>query len=128
MKTIRDKVQGRKFVLRPYRRIPTWYQSHYLSGSAIGKGVVMNLSCSGMRILGDHHLQPGIHLSVRVCLEEDGPPLEIPRASVQWVNQYEFGLKIDHLTPEASHRITSLLKQDISIGHNRSKEETPPFA
>jgi PilZ domain len=128
MKTTRDNVKGRKFVLRPYRRIPTWYQSHYLSGNVIGKGVVMNLSSSGMRILGDHSLQPGTQLSIRVYLEEHGPPLEIPLSSVQWVNQYEFGVKINHLSSEAAHRITSLLKQHISIGRNQSNEETPPFA
>ena len=121
MKIAREKGQSRKFVLRPYRRIPTWYSSYYLSGSVIGKGVVMNLSRTGMRILGDHTLQPGTDLSLRVSLEEHSPPLEIARASVRWVNQYEFGLKIDHLTPGAAHRITDLLNQHISMRRNQPK-------
>lgn len=118
MKTAATKAQSRKFVLRPYRRIPTWYRSYYLSGSMIGKGVVMNLSCTGMRVLGDHSLEPGTELSIRICLEEDSPSLEISRASVQWVNQYEFGLKIDHLTPGAAHRIAGLIKEQIGIGRH----------
>jgi hypothetical protein len=105
------KVQPRKFILRPYRRISTWYSSYYMSGSTIGKGVVMNLSRTGMRVLGDHSLTPGTKLSVRITLEEQGPPLEIARASVRWVNQYEFGAKIDHLSPGAAHRITSLVSE-----------------
>ena len=121
-------MHGRKFVLRPYRRIPTWYNSYYLSGSVIGKGVVMNLSRSGMRILGDHNLQPGTQLSVRVCLEEHSPQLEISHASVQWVNQYEFGLKINHLTSRAAHRITRLLNEHIGTGLNQPRRESPPFA
>jgi PilZ domain len=115
------KIQPRKFVLRPYRRIPTRYSSYYLSGSAIGKGVVMNLSCTGMRILGDHSVTPGTELSVRVSLEEDYPPLEISRASVRWVNQNEFGLKIDHLTPGVSYRIICLIKEQAGTRRNESQ-------
>jgi len=112
------KIQPRKFVLRPYRRIPTRYSSYYLSETAIGKGVVMNLSRTGMRILGDHSVKPGTELSVRVSVEKDHPPLEISRASVRWVNQNEFGLKIDHLTPGVSHRITCLIKQQAGARRN----------
>ena len=115
MKTVREKVRGREFILRPYRRIPTWYVSYYLSGSVIGKGVVMNLSRSGMRILGDHTLKAGTKLSLRILLNEHNPPVEISSASVQWVNHYEFGLKIDHLTPLATDRIVSLLNEHISF-------------
>ena len=115
MKTPEKKAQPRKFVVRPYRRIPTWYSSYYLSGSLIGKGVVMNLSRTGMRVLGDHSLKPGTELSVRVMVEEHGPPIEITQASVQWVNQYEFGLKIDRLVPGAAHRIAVLITQQASF-------------
>ncbi|HZH49148.1 MAG TPA: PilZ domain-containing protein [Nitrospira sp.] len=114
MKTIKKKIQPRKFVLRPYRRIPTWYSSYYLSGNSIGKGVVMNLSRTGLRIQGDHFVKPGMELSVRVSVEEDSLPLEILRASVRWVNQYEFGLKIDQLTPMAVQRITALINEPVS--------------
>jgi hypothetical protein len=112
------KIQPRKFVLRPYRRIPTRYTSYYLSETAIGKGVVLNLSRTGMRILGDHSVKPGTELSIHVSVEKDNPPLEISRASVRWVNQNEFGLKIDHLTPRVSHRITCLIKEQASARRN----------
>ena len=98
-------------MVRPNRRIPTWYSSYYLSGTFVGKGVVMNLSRTGMRVLGDHSLQPGTELSVRVIVDEHGPPIEITRASVQWVNQYEFGLKIERLAPGAAHRTADLITQ-----------------
>ena len=101
-------------MLRPYRRIPTWYSSYYLSDNSIGKGVVMNLSYTGLRVQGDHAVKPGAEISVRVTVEEDSPPLEISRASVRWVNQYQFGLKIEHLTPGAANRIASLINEQIS--------------
>ena len=51
MKAARATKPRTRFVLRPYRRIPTWYGSYYMSGSVIGKGVVKNLSRTGL--LGD---------------------------------------------------------------------------
>jgi hypothetical protein len=111
----KQKTQPRKFVLRPYRRIPTWYSAYYLSGSVIGKGVVMNLSRTGLRLLGEHSLKPGTDVSIRVTVEEGGPSLEISRASIRWINQYEFGLKIDHLPPGAAHRIVGLINDHIGV-------------
>jgi len=105
------KVKAKKFVLRPYRRIPTWYESYYMSGDLIGKGVVMNLSRSGLRVLGDHSLRPGMEVSVRFMADEKAPPIEIGRALVRWANEYEFGLQIDHVTPHTAHRIASLVTE-----------------
>jgi PilZ domain-containing protein len=114
MKTARNSVRSR-FVLRPYRRIPTWYTSYYMSGSVIGKGVVMNLSRTGLRVLGDHSLTPGTELSLRLTLGEADPPLEISRATVRWSNQYEFGLRIEHLSSPAAHRLAGLITADLSL-------------
>ena len=99
-------------MLRPYRRIPSWYGSYYLSGSVIGKGVVMNVSCTGLRVLGDHSLKPGTDVSIRVTVDH-GPPLEISRASVRWVKEYEFGLKIDQITSQAANRLVRLIHDSI---------------
>jgi hypothetical protein len=98
-----------RFIMRPYRRIPTWYMSYYMSGEYVGKGVVTNLSCAGMRVLGDHTMKPGTELTVRIMLEEDRPPIEIQRVSVQWVNESEFGLKIVFMSPSAANQIAQLL-------------------
>lgn len=103
-----------KFVLRPYRRIPTWYHSYYFSGNLIGKGIVMNVSRTGLRVLGEHSVKPGTELSIRLSLDEDGAPLEISRASVCWADHYEFGVKIDRLTPGAAHRIAGLINDHIA--------------
>lgn len=98
-----------RFIMRPYRRIPTWYLSYYMSGDLVGKGVVTNLSSTGMRVLGDHAMRPGMDLTVRLTVEEDKPPLEIERVTVQWVKEAEFGLRIVRITPSAATRITHLL-------------------
>lgn len=98
-----------RFVMRPYRRIPTWYLSYYMSGEYVGRGVVTNLSCTGMRVLGDHTVKPGTELTVRVTLEDDRPPIEIKRVTVQWVNEFEFGLQISSMGDSAAKQIEQLL-------------------
>ena len=52
-----SKPKARRFVLRPYRRVPTQRVLYYLSGKCVGKGVVTNLSQSGMRVRGEHAIE-----------------------------------------------------------------------
>jgi len=120
MKTPRNTTSRRKFVLRPYRRIPTWYSAYYMSGRVIGKGVVKNLSRIGLRLLGDHSLTPGTEVCLRLSLGETDPPLEISRASVRWTNEYEFGLRIEHLSADAAHRLADLITADTGLRPNKA--------
>ena len=105
-----------KFILRPYRRVPTWFMSYYLSGDAVGKGVVTNLSRTGMRVLGDHALSAGTEVSVRLALDDDSPSIEIGRATVRWVNEYDFGLQIDSISHDAARRIARMVRNEIQTG------------
>ena len=120
MKTVRNTPRTR-FVLRPYRRIPTWYSAYYMSGSVIGKGVVKNLSRTGLRVLGDHSLTPGTEVTIRFHLGETDPPLEISCATVRWANQYEFGMRIEQLTPHAAHRLADLTTAYINLPPNSAQ-------
>jgi hypothetical protein len=115
METARRTGPRTSFVLRPYRRVPTWYGSYYMSESVIGKGVVKNLSRTGLRVLGDHSLAPGTEVSVRLTIEGAEAPLEIARASVRWANQSEFGLRIEYVTAHAAKRIARLINADIGL-------------
>jgi hypothetical protein len=108
-----SKPESVRFVLRPYRRIPTWLALYYLSGECVGKGVVTNLSQSGMRVQGDHAVELGLDLTLRVTFTDDGPPIEIERATVRWVDRYDFGLDFAHLSPLAVKHITNVLSQQI---------------
>lgn len=108
-----SKPRATRFVLRPYRRIPTWLVLYYLSGECVGKGIVTNLSRSGMRVQGDHAVEPGLDLALRVTFADDVPPVEINRATVRWVDGYDFGLDLVLVTPFASKHITDALSQQI---------------
>ena len=108
-----SKPRATRFVLRPYRRIPTWLVLYYLSGECVGKGVVTNLSQLGMRVQGEHAVKPGLELALRLTLADDGPTIEIERATVRWVEGYDFGLDLVRLSPLAAKHIAHLLNQQI---------------
>ena len=108
-----SKPRATRFVLRPYRRIPTWLVLYYLSGECVGKGVATNLSQSGMRIQGDHAVEPGLDLALRVTFADDGPPIEIERATVRWVDGYDFGLDLVLVSPLAAKYIARLVNGQI---------------
>ena len=107
------KPKSARFVLRPYRRIPIWRVLYYLSGDSVGKGVVTNLSHSGMRIQGEHAVEPGLDMALRLTLADDGPTIDIERATVRWVDGYDFGLDFVHLGPFAAKHIRDTLSQQI---------------
>ena len=108
-----SKPRPTRFVLRPYRRIPTWLVLYYLSGECVGKGIVTNLSRSGMRVQGDHAVEPGLDLALRVTFADDVPPIEIKRATVRWVDGYDFGLDLVLVSPLAARHIAHLLSGQI---------------
>jgi len=108
-----SKSKRGRFVFRPYRRIPTWRILYYLSGEFVGKGVVTNLSQLGMRVQGEHAVEPGLTMALRLTLADDGPTVEIDRATVRWVDGYDFGLDFVHINPVAAKHIARLLSQQI---------------
>jgi hypothetical protein len=59
-------------------------------------------------------------VSLRLSLGETDPPLEISRASVRWTNEYELGLRIEHLSADAAHRLADLITADISLRPDRA--------
>jgi len=108
-----SKSKHARFVFRPYRRIPTWRVIYYLSGEFVGKGVVTNLSQLGMRVQGEHAVELGINMALRLTLADDGPTVEIELATVRWVDGYDFGLDFVHINPVDAKHIADLLKQEI---------------
>jgi hypothetical protein len=110
-----SKPKQARFVFRPYRRIPTWRILYYLSGEYVGKGVATNLSQFGMRVQGEHAVEPGLNIALRLTLADDGPTVEIERATVRWVDGYDFGLDFVLINPAAAKHIAHLLNQQIRV-------------
>jgi hypothetical protein len=98
-----------RFVIRTYHRLPVRCQAYYLGGEFLGKGIVMNLSRTGFRVMGDHQVVPGVEFSVRLSLPDKDEPVEIQRVVVQWVRGLLFGVKILMLSPEGEERLGNFL-------------------
>jgi PilZ domain-containing protein len=101
--------KGTQFILRPFHRIPTWSVVHYLSGEFIGKGIMTNLSQSGMRVQGDHRVTPGMQISIRLTFAENESSVQIERATVRWVNGCDFGLEFVRIAPMATKQIVHVI-------------------
>jgi hypothetical protein len=95
--------------------MPTRHVLYYLSGKCVGKGIVINLSQSGMRVRGEHEVEPGLNLALRLTLTDDGPTIDIERAMVRWVDGNDFGLDFLRLSPLAKKHITDALSQQIRV-------------
>jgi hypothetical protein len=93
--------------------MPTERVLYYLSGKCVGKGIVTNLSQSGMRIQGEHEVQPGLDLALRLTLSDNGPSIDIEQATVRWVDGFDFGLDFVRLSPLAKKHITHALSQQL---------------
>ena len=66
-----------------------------------------------LRVQGDHAVEPGLDLALRVTFADDRPPIEIERATVQWVDGYDFGLDLVLVSPFAAKHMTDALSQQI---------------
>jgi hypothetical protein len=98
-----------RFVIRTYHRIPVRCAVYYLGGEFLGKGMVMNLSRTGFRVMGDHQVVPGMEFSIRLSLPDKEEPVEIQRVVVRWVRGLVFGVKILTLSPEEQDRLGNFL-------------------
>lgn len=98
-----------RFVIRTYHRIPVRCDMYYMGGEFLGKGTVMNLSRNGFRVVGDHHVAPGMELVVRLSLPDKGGEVEVQRAVVRWVRGLLFGAKMVMVKPGGEDRIGTFL-------------------
>ncbi len=94
---------------RLYRRIPVRCFVSYLAGDVRGIGTVSDLSLNGYRIEGNHPIDFGMTLTLRVFLPNDPKPLDVERTAVRWMNGLEFGLQIVRIAPEAEARLSEFV-------------------
>ena len=96
---------GRRFSIRSYSRFPVECPIYFLGDRFLGKGTVLDLSRVGWRVDGDHVVQAGIHVALRVFLPDQDSPVRIDRAAVRWSRGQEFGLEIMLMQPQEKARL-----------------------
>ena len=96
------------FKLRTYQRVTLCSTGYYLSEYFLGKGTIWDLSSGGWRIQGDHQVQVGMPLTLRMDLPGENLPLEVEQAIVQWVSGRDFGVQIKKLERLIGHHLCTL--------------------
>lgn len=71
--------------------------------------MLWNLSAGGWRASGDHPVFPGMTIALRLFLPDQIRPVEVDRATVQWLKGQEFGLQIGTIQPEEVVRLNQFV-------------------
>jgi hypothetical protein len=71
----------------------------------IGKGIVTNVSESGIGILGNHIVNEGMDLSLFIDLPGIEEPLCIAESRVSWISGRRFGIEMLAPKPEAQNQL-----------------------
>ena len=108
------------FKLRTYQRVPLCANGFYLSGHFLGKGTVWDISSGGWRIQGDHQVQVGMPLTLRMELQAARWPLEVDQAIVQWVSGRDFGVQIKKIRYESAKKLERLIRHYWCTSHPHS--------
>ena len=89
-----------RFLVRSHRRSPVCYSVTFRSTDGLikGKGLVVEMSASGVMILGEG---PAVEtfLQLEILDKKCGSSIRIERAKVQWVRDGVFGAKIKQADP-----------------------------
>ncbi len=96
---------GQRFVPRGDRRFSVGLSALYMGEDCVGQARVTNLSLNGWRLLGIYPVDPGAELSLRVYLDDEESPVNIPRALVRWARGHEFGIELGTLPPATRKRL-----------------------
>ena len=111
---------AKHFKLRTYQRVPLCGTGFYLSEDFLGKGTVWDISSGGWRIQGDHQVQTGMLLTLRMDLQAVRGPLEVDQAIVQWVSGRDFGVQIKKIRYESAKKLERLIRHYLCTSHPRS--------
>jgi len=122
------KKLNKRFALRIYSRFPMQISMTYLGQVSAGRGIVVELSRVGCRILGNDPVIAGETLNVRIALPTSTKPLIIEQATVKWVKGLEFGVAFKHLHPLEADRLQHLLETLLGNRSYRSRSVKPPAA
>jgi hypothetical protein len=94
---------------RKAARLPVDIPVDYLGKEFFGKGTVINVSPYGVLIRGDYLPIIGTNLSLRLFPSGDKEPLSVERAVVRWQGEFELGVEIITMTPDAHVRLIGLM-------------------
>lgn len=94
---------------RKAARRPVHIPIEYLGNRCNGTGMVINVSPFGVLIRGDHRPMVGTYVSLQMFPPDAKEPLSIERAVVRWQREFDMGVEIITMVPEAHARLSALM-------------------
>lgn len=94
--------------IRQYIRVPVECSVTFSGKALVGDGLVIDLSMGGMGGLTIHSTHPvevGMTFSLEVFLPKENTPLKIKQATVQWVQDGKFAVKIEAMDESEEQRL-----------------------
>jgi PilZ domain-containing protein len=113
------KKQNKRFALRVYSRFPVQMSMVYQGPHSAGRGIVLEISRVGCRILGTEPVLAGETMSLKLSLPTSQKPMVIEQAIVKWVKGLEFGIAFKHLPMKEANELQRLLEELLGSGPNR---------
>ena len=87
----------------------------YMGDDFVGQASILNLSLSGVHLMGTYPVPPKSRISLRLYFGEGDEYVHVPKAVVRWTSGHEFGLRLG-LLPDPARR--QLLDRVINLAED----------
>ena len=108
-------MKNRMSPMRRHSRFPVNWRVMYGTTEFVAEGTVLDLTTRGWRIAGTMPVLPGMPLRLQVCVPERPEPLHVLRATVLWVNNYEFAIEADEMARRDETWVTEFLRHKLGL-------------
>src|SRR5690606_747162 len=94
---------------RAFPRYPVCCPVTYTIAGVEYSGRLCDMSQEGWRVEGPCHSQPGASISLALTLSAGEPPTIASRATVRWVGEGTFGIRLEDVEPQSAHRLSDFV-------------------
>ena len=90
-------------------RVPVVYPTNIQGDTAVGEGVLLDLSPTGCRMRSNIALNTGAYLTLEIAFSQEHTPLVVEVSVVRWCNEGHFGVEFLRYGQGDLERFTDLL-------------------
>jgi hypothetical protein len=94
---------------RSFPRYPVCCPVTYTIAGVEYAGRICDMSREGWRVEGPCPGQPGASMALALTLDAAQPPATAARATVRWVRDGSFGIRLEDVEPQSAHRLSDFV-------------------
>ena len=98
---------------RQHVRVPAQFRSHFSRKSPVvaGDGELLDLSPGGCRVTSHTAVSSELQLELCIFPGDEGNPIIVDAATVQWIDGQQFGLAFTQIRPVAQRQLMQLWRK-----------------